>query len=432
MSKGKLNFKTVCTSLFAIIVLVYIAYQAILINYEDIKTETALYAQSSDVIETAVFITREETLLETATGDVLNYLVEDGQKVAKGEVIADMYPSEESAQIQSQIVKIDAQIEGLESLKTSEEYFISGLGLIDTQINDEIANIFNSINNNDFLLAKEGGDNLQFAINQKKIILGEEQIEDYTDEIEELKLEKERLENSGQSKIGTIYSTHSGYFALYTDGYENAISTEDIENVSVSDIANVQKIGTEGTNGKILEDFSWYALAIIDQNEYAKLQQRTYVEIEGSFAVKERLPVEIVAANRDETSGDYALVLRCTYMDSEIALIRNENINIIVEEHSGVLVRESAIYFEDVIEEVTDENGNVQEVVHEDIKGVFIKYGERIEFVQVFSDITVNGYAVCKLNLSEEERAMLVTDSSIQVYDEVVIDGDNLYDGKTV
>ncbi len=432
MSKGNSKFKAIATTLFALLILVYIAYQAILVNYDDIKTETALYAQSSDVIETAVFIAREETLLQTSTSDVLNYLVEDGQKVSKGEIIADLYPSQESAQIQSQIVKIEAQIEGLESLKSAEEYFVSGLGLIDTQINDEMANIFSAINNNDFLSAQENGDNLQFAINQKKIILGEEQIEDYTNEIDKLKAEKLQLESSQQTKIGTIYSTHSGYFALSTDGYENSIDIENIEDITVADIANVQKTGVEGTGGKILEDFSWYILAIIDQNEYAKLQQKTSVEIEAPFAVKERLPAEIVAANRDEVSGDYALALRCTYMDSEIALIRNENINIIVEEHSGVLVRESAIYFEDVIEEVTDENGNVQELVHENVKGVFIKYGERIEFVQIFSDITVNGYAVCKLNLSEEEREMLVTNSSIQVYDEVIIDGDNLYDGKTV
>ena len=88
------------------------------------------------------------------------------------------------------------------------------------------------------------------------------------------------------------------------------------------------------------------------------------------------------------------------------------------------------IYFEDVIERVEDENGEVTEIVHENVKGVFIKYGSRVNFVQVFSDITVNGYAICKTELSEEEKASLVTGSTITQYDEVIVNGDDLYDGK--
>ena len=75
-------------------------------------------------------------------------------------------------------------------------------------------------------------------------------------------------------------------------------------------------------------------------------------------------------------------------------------------------------------------NGNEKEIVHKNVKGVFVKYGSRINFVQIFSDITVNGYAICKTDLSDLEKASLVTDSTITQYDEVVVNGDDLYDGK--
>ena len=73
---------------------------------------------------------------------------------------------------------------------------------------------------------------------------------------------------------------------------------------------------------------------------------------------------------------------------------------------------------------------NVTEHVEQNVKGVYIKSGSRVRFVQVFSDATIDGYAVCKLNLSSSEKEQLVTSRTIQLYDEVIVEGTDLYDGK--
>jgi len=78
----------------------------------------------------------------------------------------------------------------------------------------------------------------------------------------------------------------------------------------------------------------------------------------------------------------------------------------------------------------TDTDGNVTEHVEQNVKGVYIKSGSRVRFVQVFSDATIDGYAVCKLNLSSSEKEQLVTSRTIQLYDEVIVEGTDLYDGK--
>ena len=75
-------------------------------------------------------------------------------------------------------------------------------------------------------------------------------------------------------------------------------------------------------------------------------------------------------------------------------------------------------------------DGNVTEHVEQNVKGVYIKSGSRVRFVQVFSDATIDGYAVCKLNLSSSEKEQLVTSRTIQLYDEVIVEGTDLYDGK--
>ena len=50
----------------------------------------------------------------------------------------------------------------------------------------------------------------------------------------------------------------------------------------------------------------------------------------------------------------------------------------------------------------------------------------------MFTDHSVNGYAICKTELSSEEQAALVTSSTIQLYDQVVVEGTDLYDGKVI
>lgn len=119
-------------------------------------------------------------------------------------------------------------------------------------------------------------------------------------------------------------------------------------------------------------------------------------------------------------------------MDSDLALVRNELIQINVRTYSGILVDEKALRFLDWETTSTDENGNVTTQVTENVKGVYVKRGDRLEFVQVFTNTSVNGVAVCRTELTEEERNSMVTENTIQLYDEVVVGGTNLYDGKII
>ena len=160
-----------------------------------------------------------------------------------------------------------------------------------------------------------------------------------------------------------------------------------------------------------------------------KLQKsgETYVQIPG---VSDKIPAVVEALNADRENGMYSAILRCNYMNSDVASIRNTEVEIIVDSYSGVLVNEKAIRFETITVNERNEDGNKRPVVYENVRGVYIKSGGKIRFVQIFTDTTINGYAICKTNLSDAEKEELVTYSTIKLYDEVVIGGTDLYDGK--
>ena len=66
----------------AVLLLVYVGYQIYLSQYTGLKTETATYSTVSETIDTTGFIIRDEEIVDTNYNGVLNYTVDDGEKVA--------------------------------------------------------------------------------------------------------------------------------------------------------------------------------------------------------------------------------------------------------------------------------------------------------------------------------------------------------------
>lgn len=405
-------------------------YQAYIINYEDLKTETATYAELSDTIQTDAWFIRNEKVITSNHSGVLSYVVDNGQKVANGGVVAYVYKDENDATAEARIERLNSEIASLEALATVGDYYSGKSDLVGAQISSHIIDALSASNNNDFTAVDSIRSDLQYAMSEKQIILGNESPEDYSARIDQLKQERAQIQFSVSSHIGEIHSPNSGYYISSVDGYEEAFDVENVLNLTVEDLQNIeQKVVTEKNAGKVCRDFNWYVAFTVNEKDMLKLQNSdvTFVQIPG---ISDKIPAVVESLNADRDSGTYAAVLRCNYMNSDVASIRHMDVEIIVDSYSGVLVDERAIYFEDVTTTEYDEEGNPREVVHENVKGVYIKSGGKIRFVQVFSDITINGYAICKTYLSESEKEELVTYSTIKLYDEVVVGGTDLYDGK--
>lgn len=429
MSKTTILLKRIIFTLLGILILIYVIKQASLINFNSVSTETAIYTQMDDTIDTTAWIVRNETVITENYSGVISCNFNDGDKVSDGSYVATVYGGEDDVTSQSALTQIENEIEALEKLKDVEDYYSSSTEGLGTSINSSIDSAMLNVMENDFSSISQIKSDLQYLLNQKRIVIGEEDTDDFASLIAEL--ENEKLEILSQTTGVTDYikTDVSGYFISSLDGYENSFDYDDIENITVDDIESVEQ-GDISSNAicKISEDFSWYVITTISEQEKIKIESKSSVYIEIPFATTQKIPAEVVSINKDEDTGTYALVLRCTYMSEELSSIRNEAIKIIVNSYSGVLVNESAIYFEDVIG--TDEDGN--EVVYSNVKGVYVLYASKMTFVQIFSDSTINGYAICKTQLDTDEKELLVTSSTIDVYDQVVIGGSNLYDGKII
>ncbi|MBQ1986425.1 MAG: hypothetical protein II230_08990 [Clostridia bacterium] len=434
---GNSIIRRIGATVVAVLLLVYVAYQFYLARYTGVDTETAMYSTVSETIDTTAFIVRSEHLVKSGVKGVLNYTVDNGERTAAGGIIARAYPSEEDASARNRIDRIDDELTRLAVLENPGEIVTSNSKLIGGQVSDKIVSMLESMRKGSIDDVEQQKNDLQLLLSQKQIITGVESAEEYTKHLDALRAERNELLASSAAHTGIVKAPAAGYFIQSLDGYEDAVDIEYVSSLSVQDInALINEDRAKEQNGRVLgkiaKDFKWYVVCVIDENDYVRLDRTTDITLEMPFATAEKIPAKIIDINRDLETGEAALIIECLYMNADLASTRKEPLRINISEHSGVLVNEKAIHFNDVVVSETDADGNETETVYENVKGVYIKYGSRIRFVQVFSDATVNGYAICKTTLTTAEREQLVTGRTIEMYDEVVLGGTDLYDGKII
>lgn len=428
------KIRTLGAVVLAFLVLLYVGYQAYQATHQSIRTETAMYGEVSDVLQVQGFILRNETVIDESYSGVLSYRVADGSRVSRGGVIADIFSNESDAASQRELDQLDQEIENLQSLSQTANFYVANPSMLGDQIYSALEGISQLVNENDFSGLNTQKGELQNALIRRQLITGEESAEDYSQRISQLQSQRDTLASQTGSATGSILAPEAGYFISTVDGLENVMDISQVESITVAQAEELLEQQPSSTDavGKICQDFNWYAVCVFDEDDMVRFEGVEDVYLDIPFASTEQIPAKVLARNSDGESGKTAVVFQCSTMDADIAAVRNEAIQVTVNTYSGVLVNERAIRFADVEYTTTDEAGNTVTQVQENVKGVYVLYGGQLEFVQVFTDQTVNGYAICRTDLTEEEQSMLVTDSTIQLYDQVVVEGTDLYDGKIV
>lgn len=424
-------------SLIGVLLLIYVGYQFHMATKKGLQTETVTYASVSDSIQVQAIALREEQLVAEDYSGLVSYVVGDGSNVAKGSPLANTYPDESGAAAQTKLGALDRQIALMEQLLSPGESYISNSGMIGSQIYTALGNLGIQISEGDFSNLADSRNAFHLALSRKNMIAGLEQETDYSARLDALKAQRAEIAAAAESQNGAINSPEAGYFSNSFDGYESLYAPADALSLSAEQLRELMDkepaAVPQNAIGKVVTGFNWYFAADFSAEQMVRLGGVQTVKIKVPYASSEPIPADIVAKNRDTSTGETAVIFKCTYMNPEIAKIRKENIQITLATYEGLLVNEKSILFEDYEQQVYDsDTGETTTVKHENVKGVYIKDGAKIKFVQIFSDKTLNGYAICKTELSEQEQEMLVTGRTISLYDEVIVGGTDLYDGKLI
>ncbi|MFR9310327.1 HlyD family efflux transporter periplasmic adaptor subunit [Hydrogeniiclostridium mannosilyticum] len=428
--------RKIATAVLAILVLIFIGYHIFAAKDGSLTTEIASYVDEDDpgtaeTIQSEGIVVRKETLVQKTADGVLAYVAQDGEKVSKNGVVAELYATTEAASAQKQLESLTEQISLLESLGTPGDTYAADQETIDKKISQQLFSLLENATTGDYLAMKAQQDDLLYMLNERQIVTGK--VENFDSRIQLLTQQKDGLA-ANANKTGEIISPVSGQFVSTVDGYESLFDYQSIADITVSEWENKLQESVAAPAeavGKICETFNWYFVTEVDINKASELKEGGKVTLEFPFATSKSVPGVIEAVNQDAQSQKAMLVVRCDEMNEEIARMRKETCQIQLKSYSGIRVSQKAINFETrTYKEKQMIDGEEKEVeVTKEVKGVYVMNGSEIRFCQIIPLYSNESYVICKQYPDEGE---IVTEDTVSLYDEVVIGGTDLYDGKVV
>ena len=396
---------TVLKGFVILLAAVFAVHQFISSVYSPVKTETAVFYSASDGLNITGLIIRSETLVTSSEGGVMHFVLEDGSRVAKDGVIANIYDSESASITLSKIDSVNTKIEDIEEMLSYNDLEAADLDMINAKATQSLNNLIVSGASGNFGNMSELSDELLSALNRRQVAMGE--TTDFSAQLEQLKAEKNELSASLPSAKGTVKAAMSGYFVSKADGYETVLTCGNPESITPEFMSSVSAAELpDGVIGKIVSDYEWYIAAEISINESLKYKEGDSLTIYTSVKSYPKLPVTVKKINISESSSSAVVVFSCNEMNSELATMRSGPMTVVTKEYDGLRVPSAAL-------RVVDSK-----------RGVYVLTGMQVKFVEVNVLYKDDSYMICEKQTSDE--------SVLRLYDEVIVKGKNLYDGKIV
>lgn len=387
-----------------LLVVTFFAYQFFASYYSAITTESAVFFEHSQGVELSGTIIRSEHLVELSDDGTLHFIISDGERVAKGGTIAQVFTDDKASAAATRIAEIDELLITIEEIEGYNNTAAVDMSTINTKINEQLEEFLYCVSDNSFDGATAIKSELLTALTRKQAATGEKT--DFTAVKKELNDEKTNLISVMGSPKSECIASHAGYFVSSTDGYEGQLSSDDLT-VYTPEFMQALKTQSNDKNiiGKIVDDYKWYVVATIPLSDsmFYKNGDTVKLRIE---AADQTVSAMVERVNFSKDSDTAAIVFSCNEMSSQLASMRSGKMVIIKDEYSGLRVSSKAVRRVD------------------GVSGVYVVSGIEIKFVAVDMLYSNDEYVICKLNTSDE--------SQLRLYDEVIVKGRGLYDGKII
>jgi len=396
--------------LFSGFVIVYIIIQLISGLTMDVGFEYALKQSEDDTLEKSCYLMRNETVLYATGTGVTNYSVSEAQKIGARQLIATVYSDEEGMNVQNQIQKINEKIKILEASAIDTSYLTSDISKIDGNIRNSILQMQKKICENDLSFVYQYTEDLLIHYNKRQLVTSN--TENFSKEIQELQSLRSSLTATLQNPLCTVYSQGSGYFSTLLDGLESAFSPVFLDSLTVDSfhqmIQQEREIYDETAIGKVITDFTWYALCEVTKSEARDLVEGEKYPVTFLYSSNKKIEAVLHRIVEQTDSDTVVLVFLIEEVPQNFDYTRKQTIKIVKDTVEGISFSRSSLRYVD------------------GIPGVYVIDGNRVGFRRVDIHYQSNAlyYSV------DHEGASLDGIKFLAQYDRVITEGKDLYIGK--
>jgi hypothetical protein len=384
------------------LVSVYIIAQCFVIFRRSYKTETAIKYTLAESI-TLDGVVAFDSVDVAGSGD-LGYLVQDGERVTNGTIVAEVY-TDDSQGLQRE--RLDRLERTITLLTKSQNSTGSDLSVLTNQTKQALYNLLDKINTAQYSGITDAEDTFLLAQNRLQVSTG--QTAGFADTIAALRVEYDSIK-AQLDALQTITATTNGYFSSTAASPAIAADRQALDD---ADPATLQKMLADGfpaaatdRAGQITTGFSWKFYAVCDLDTAARFDNISSVKI--SVPGKQNTPlsatVEEVAPDKD--NGIAKIVLQCQTINAEVLSFGQETAQIDLKTYEGIRIDKEALHIVD---------GQ---------RGVYVKYGNLQRFLKITTLYENDSYILIP------ENGKIGTDNEVRLYDEIIVQGTNLQDGK--
>ena len=394
----------ILTALLSLFLLIYVGYQGYRYVYSPIKTETVLGYTVQDTKRVKGLIVRDEVVMEQQNKGVVSYFNDDGAKVSYGSPIAEVYANAQDITDKRHVELLESQIIQLKNVQNPGNNYYLNSEAISKEINESLYSVIATNETRDVLDIAQQKASLTTNLNKRQLATGV--VHDFSGKIAELEQQMSELENTVLGTSQTVVSNEVGYFSSYVDGMESTLTTGIIPEMSAEELQGYIEQNYEQDNtklGKIISQKAWSFVVTLTPDEAERLKEDDTLSIDFGIPSYTDVPAVITEIRR-EGEGNAIVVMQCSYMCPQLTRLRNPTVQLNFKLYTGLKIPSQAVRFLD------------------NKRGVYVNTGSEIRFKTLDVIHEGTGYV---LSAIDEDN-----DAQVQWFDDIVVKGTDLEDGK--
>ena len=337
----KTIFSKIGVGLLALVIVVYVGFQVTISVRNSVETIEATVVTVENKISCEGVFIRDEQPITGNTSKTVEYLVQDGEKVANGEEIARLFDDNASLTAFHEMNAVQDEIDSLQYAYThlSNGSDSAKLDSLITLSMLEITEILEQ--GNVTMVSGDYTDLLQLVIQRDGSKIDSAQYEAQLSA-----LESERAGWQAQSGTGSVavQAPAPGYFTRLYDGLGQDLTTDALDELTISDVETA--LSSSGSTGDVLggivTGFEWYFATAVTEEQAAVLKEKSAVTVRFPAITSESLRVSVYSV-RTEADGQALLILRSGNIREEYLSARQAEVDIILDSYTGIRVPREAL-----------------------------------------------------------------------------------------
>ncbi len=361
------------------------------------------------------YLFREQTIISAQEEGYLYCAKDEEQRVKIGETVAYIYKNEINTSAMAELKSIEKDIAKIESGSQYREIYSNDAAKIEQSIGQQLGRVPALGYQGRIAEVDVIKDEVNSLIEDRRVITGEVQPKDNSHELEILLQKKSALEAEHDIERTVVHAPTAGVFTSRVDGLEEMLDPKQIEEITPGYIRelNGKSVKTESETriesgwpiGKIVNNFTWSIAALVPVDMAEDMNVGNRIDIRFPDIDVHTVEGKISKISSEEGGKVVVVVESNKYID-KIYSTSKVKVEFIKHHHEGYKIPSKSIRIVD---------GRA---------GVYVIRNNRARFVPV--EIIYNSKEWVIAVEKKEEN------SSIKLYDELIISGKDLYDNKVV